>query len=364
MVEGEDRGLRNPTVDVSTARANEATPVLHVVCDWDVGLFNLFLGVIAHVHWALGEGRIPVIYYACNNCYLTPNGYRGRSTVWEYYFEPVVPEYPAARIPAGVRQWIADHPFSGRMQPGTGHVVDGTFVTNDGAWHIQVDGEGLRAPSANQTPSPKVRQVASEIVRDYIRPRDYIREKVAEFHDRQMAGRYVIGVHIRGTDANVDATRWIRQSGVRYDRYLTALRRLRQAHPDALILVASDEHASVERIREAFRDTIAYASIRHRDGEVAGRGPAGGILPAYLTKDPELAARNGEEAVIEYLLLCRCNFLIHNFSSIPRAVLLSVPQMPELNVDVDEAFLPLLETQISPRRSLIRSLLNRLSRRK
>jgi hypothetical protein len=53
--------------------------VLHIVCDRDVGLFNLILGVIPHTHWALTEGRIPIIYYGEKNCYWTPNGYRGRN---------------------------------------------------------------------------------------------------------------------------------------------------------------------------------------------------------------------------------------------------------------------------------------------
>jgi hypothetical protein len=60
-------------------------------------------------------------------------------------------------------------------------------------------------------------------------------------------------------------------------------------------------------------------------------------MPAYLTHDPELAARNGEDAVVEYLLLCRCSYLVHNLSSIPRAVLLTMPGMPETNVDYEAA---------------------------
>ena len=37
--------------------------------------------------------------------------------------------------------------------------------------------------------------------------------------------------------------------------------------------------------------------------------------------------------MIEYMLLCRCNYLVHNYSSIPRMVLLTVPDMPDTNVD-------------------------------
>ena len=43
-----------------------------------------------------------------------------------------------------------------------------------------------------------------------------------------------------------------------------------------------------------------------------------------MTAGPAVAARNGEEAVVEYLLLCRCQHLVHNWSGIPRVVLEAV----------------------------------------
>ena len=322
--------VARPDIDASTIPDASKPAVLHIVCDWDVGLFNLVMGVVAHTHWALKEGRIPIIYYSDKNCYWTPNGYRGRNTVWEYYFEPVISEYPASRIPPYVLKWIADNPLERNH---LGHFVDEfAFVSNTGAWHITVDGEGLR-PLPNKPSSLKIREIASAIIRDYIRPRAYIIEKADRFFHESLAGRYMIGVHIRGTDARVDPTRPFRQTRINYDKYIAVLRRLLRKNPDALIFVASDEQAAVDRIRNAFTEVIAYDSIRHQDGEVMGRGPAGGVMPAYLTQNPDRAAKNGEEAVIEYMLLCRSDYLVHNLSSIPRMVLLTVPDMPETNID-------------------------------
>ena len=313
-------------IQASTTPDASKPAVLHIVCDRDVGLFNLVLGVITHTFWALKEGRIPIIYYGQKNCYWTPNGYRGRNTVWEYYFEPVIPEYPVSHIPPNVLKSIADDP---PKRTDLGHFVDEfAFVSNNGAWHITIDGEGLRGPPTNKPSSRKIRELASAIIRDYIRPRDYIIERAYRFFHENLAGRYVIGVHIRGTDAIVDPTRHVKQSRVNYRKYIAVLRRLLRKNPNALIFIASDEQASVDRIRNAFSGVIAYDSIRHDGGEVAGSGPAGGIMPAYLTQDPDRAAQNGEEAVIEYMLLCRCNYLVHNYSSIPRMVLLTVPDCP------------------------------------
>ena len=316
--------------EASTLSDESEKAVLHIVCDRDVGLFNLVMGAVAHIYWALKENRIPIIYYGKKNCYWTPNGYRDRNTVWEYYFEPVISEYPASRIPPYVLKWIADNPLKrGHL----GHFVDNSaFISNNGAWHITVDGEVLRG-HPNKAPSRKIREAASAIIRDYVRPRAYIVDKADRFFDKHLAGRYVIGVHIRGTDANVDPTRPVRQTRVNYDKFIAVLRRLLRKNPDALIFVASDEQASVDRIRNAFNKVIAYDSIRHQNGEVAGRGPAGGIMPGYLTQDPDGAAKNGEEAVIEYMLLSRCDYLVHNNSSIPRTVLSTAPGMPDTNID-------------------------------
>ena len=207
-----------------------------------------------------------------------------------------------------------------------------TFVSNSSKAPIQF--------SANvkdyAEPSDSLRQWTSAIIRDYVRPRDYIAEKADRFYNHHLAGRYVIGVHIRGTDALVDPDRILKENRVSFQKNFAIVERLLRVQPDSLIFVASDAQSSVDRMRERFgKCVIAYDSIRHKSGELAGRGPNRGLMPAYLTRDRDLAARNGEEAVVEYLLLCRCDYLVHNGSGIPRAVLLTVPGMPALEYNSD-----------------------------
>ena len=267
-------------IEASTTPAASKPTVLHIVCDRDVGLFNLVQGVIPHTYYALKEGRIPIVYYSKNNCYWTPDGYRGRDTVWEYYFEPVIPEYPVSRIPPHVLQSIAENPPR-NTEPGY-FVNECAFVSNHGFWGINVDGEALRGPGTHEAPSRRMRELTSSIVRHYIRPRDYILEKVNRFFHEYMSNRYVIGVHIRGTDALGDPDRHVKMSSVNFRRYVSVLRRLLRKNPNALIFVASDEQASVDRIRKTFSGVIAYDSIRHHGGELAGRGPAGGLHARLL----------------------------------------------------------------------------------
>jgi hypothetical protein len=166
-----------------------------------------------------------------------------------------------------------------------------------------------------------------------VQPRSHILHEVDEFFARRMAGRYVIGVHARGTDAtSKQERRSFRQGSLVLARYVREIERLLDRQPRATIFVASDDQASVDHLAEQFGSAvISYDSIRHHGGEPAGRGPTGWIMPAYIAGDRDTAARNGEDAVIEYLLLSRCDHLVHNGSSLARTVLLNSPTLRHTN---------------------------------
>jgi hypothetical protein len=304
---------------------------LHVICERDVGLFSLIQQVIANIPWAIAENRVPVVNFGSNTCYWTPAGYRGSHTVWEYYFEPVVPGHPAASIPPEVRGLISEKPPS----PSEVGYLAGkeAFVSSHFGDHPDLGGVTLLIPYQWDDPGPALRHEAKKIIDRFIRPRAYIQEKVNEFFAAHMAGSYVIGVHARGTDATSEQElRPFRQGSLVLPRYTAEIERLLDAEPQAKILAASDEQASLDYLAEAFgQRVISYDSARHQGGEAAGKGPTGWIMPAYIAGDRQAAARNGEDAVVECLLLSRCNYLVHNGSSLARTVLLHSPWLPHTN---------------------------------
>jgi hypothetical protein len=312
-------------------RVSPRSEKFHIICERDVGLFSLIQQVIANVPWAIKENRIPVVYFGENTCYWTPHGYRGRQTVWEYYFEPLVPGYSTSDIPEPIWKMVhADRPSPYEL----GHLIDGaSFVSSHFGDHPQLSGVTLPIPYQWDDPSDALRRQAKAIVDDFVQPRSYIRRKADEFFTTHMAGRYVIGVHARGTDAtSQQERRSFRQDSLVLARYVREIERLLTREPKAKIFVASDDQASVDHLVDAFgARVISYDSIRHRGGEPAGRGPSGWIMPAYIADDRDTAARNGEDAVIEYLLLSRCDHLVHNGSSLARTVLLNSPTLPHTN---------------------------------
>lgn len=304
---------------------------LHIFVERDVGLFSLIQQVIGNIPWALAESRIPVAHFGNGTAYWTPNGYRGRRTVWEYYFDPLDRSYPASALPESIQRLIpTEQPSPHELGY---HADQHILVSSHFGDHPKLAGASLLIPYKWDDPSETLRRQAKAVIDGFIRPRTYILQKMDGFFERHMAGHYVIGVHARGTDATSKReVRSFRQGSLVLTRYVAEIERLREQHPQAKILVASDERSSLHYLSQAFPGrVIAYDTVRHQSGEAAGLGPTGWIMPAYISGDRDLAAKNGEDAVIEYLLLSRCEYLIHNGSSLARTVLLNAPRMPHTN---------------------------------
>ena len=193
---------------------------LHIITERDVGLFSLIQQVISNIPWAIAEDRIPVVHFSDGTCYWTPNGYQGRDTVWEYYFEPLDPTYPTARIPDHVKRIISVNRPS-PYQVGY-DADDNVFVSCHFGDHPQLRGATLPIPYEWDDPSDRLRKEAKSVLDRFVRPRAYILDKVSDFFARYMAGHYVVGVHARGTDATSE--RELREFRQRLPRAVTILR--------------------------------------------------------------------------------------------------------------------------------------------
>ena len=305
---------------------------LHIICERDAGLFSLIQQVIANIPWANRKGRIPVVFFGGKTCYWTPEGYADRNSVWEYYFEPLVEGVAVADIPPVIIEKISNkHPPSSSP----GYFVQGqTFASSHFGNHQALKGLALNIPYLLKDPNAVLRDRTQRIIEKFVRPRAYIQEKVERFIAEKFGDGPVIGVHVRGTDAISDQEK----SGLRKDSlnllsYMKEIEKLIQRWPSAKVLVATDAQSSLRWLRTYLGEkVISYASILHEEGEAAGKGPTGGLMPAYIAGDRMRAAQNGEEAVIEYLLLTKCNHLIHNGSNLARTALLHSPNLVHTNV--------------------------------
>jgi hypothetical protein len=308
------------------------------MCERDVGLFSLVQQVIGNIPFALYERRVPIAYFGPRCSYWTAQGYRGRDTVWEYYFEPIIPEWPSSTVPKHIRELIEEKP---PLHWDFGYYSeDGAFITNNYGGHRKFKGKSMVVPFEFDDPSDRFRRRAVGIIKKYVRVRAEIREKAESLYSSRMAGRPNIGVHLRGTDALVELRRIKLGHQLDFARYCERIDFFLKAQSDARIFVASDSESCVKRIREIYGDRVTSTdAIRHTGGALAGKGPTGSIMPAHLTVAADIAARSGEEAVIDYLLLSRCSALVHNGSSLARTVMLAVPEMAVANINPRPSYL-------------------------
>lgn len=316
----------------AVAAATSRTPrLLHVCRERDVGLFSLVQQVISNVPWALHEGRVPVVHFGARTSYWTPAGHQGASTVWEYYFEPVIEGFPTSVVPESIHQAI-EHDFPEQTELGR-RVGAEAFVSNHFGDHPALAGVAPAIPYTTGDPSAELRAWTGAIIHSFVRPRAYLRHKANAFFAEHIGGQEVIGVHVRGTDAvSKHERRDYRQGSLDLQRFARAIADLLREQPHARVLVATDAEASLTFLRDVFGDSVvAYDAVRHGEGEPAGQGPTGCIMPAYVAADRDRAAQNGEDAVVEYLLLSRCSHLVHNGASLAVTALLGNPALPHTN---------------------------------
>lgn len=260
------------------------------------------------------------------------------SNVWDYYFEPIIANQPSSKLPESIVDHINSH-FPHFEYPGY-YFNENVFVTNNSGDHRDFRGKTLKIPHKWNDPDQELRDKASKIIEKHVRPRLYIKEKVNSFLETQMKGYQVIGVHMRATDVSDAGEHNIHRRGsYNFQSYVDQIEKQLKQCPKARIFVGTDSQRALDGLKQVFGERVIHTSnIFHNSEALAGMGPSGSVIPGYLAVDSKRAAQNGEEAVIDYLLLSRCRYLIHNGSGLARTALLKNPELPHTNIHSKSAY--------------------------
>jgi hypothetical protein len=319
---------------------------LLITLERDVGLFSLFHQVINTLALAEADNLsyIPIPIFGRGCIYFNPQGYHGKKTVWEYYFEPLVEGFGEELVLQQLGQAPMDtletmrracelervsrefpdqiyrlKPINFKDQDILASVKRATVLQN---W-LWTDEFGPSLP--NRLLPPVSDQTNARLVSKYIRFKPHIRDKIEEFYELYLAGYHIIGVHIRGTDGLGAPARGIE---IIPDRFFQKIDRvlLERGRNKCRIMIASDEEFYVALFRDRYPDLVAaYPCFRASDADPAfGKGPTGQAMPGYLSQNPSQATQNGEDVVVEYGLLSRSDIFLFNGSSVASAVTLSV----------------------------------------
>lgn len=152
------------------------------------------------------------------------------------------------------------------------------------------------------------------LIKKYIKIKEEIQDKADIFYKKNLQNSYVIGIHYRGTDKIIEAPRvsyeavWI--------KILEVIDKLRLGRiKNMKIFVATDEEQFISFIRSKFNDVYSTEATRAADSLA---------VHIFHNQDPY---KNGEEALIDCLLLSRCQVLIRTESHLSTTALM-------LNLDI------------------------------
>lgn len=159
------------------------------------------------------------------------------------------------------------------------------------------------------------REKAGKLIDKYIRVKQDILGEVEDFATRYFRASCMIGVHYRGSD------KWLEANDVSYALAIEAIKHEIAKYDDSKIFVATDESDFLEAMQEAFGDKVLYTASQRRYDH----------LPLhYFTSDGYL---QGKEALIDCLLLSKCQVLIRTNSNLSAVSAFFNPYLKIINLN-------------------------------
>lgn len=231
--------------------ATAALPVLRVPSR-DCGMFSLFFSVVDGLY-QFETGRIDSVVVDFEDHGLYYDSRHGKNW-WEYYCEPIHTNKEDRSLfkDKKARYWGQDSYFP--------------------------------------------RMVAYQIANKYMKPKAHIQAKIDAFCDKNFSNKYVIGLHYRGTDKSSEAPR------VAYEDAATQINAMLEVNlpiEHTKIFIATDEAAFLEYAIENWGDAVCYNDSTRSTGNNAVHTDA--------NRD---AYKVGEDAILDMLILSRCNVLV------------------------------------------------------
>lgn len=143
------------------------------------------------------------------------------------------------------------------------------------------------------------RYQAAQLIKEFIRVKEPIKEKARAFRQKNF-GAFTIGIHYRGTDKSREAPR------VTYEEVTKAIKEFVQKRQltSYKIFIATDEQPFISYMVQQFHDQVVYCNhFRSKNKH-----------PIHYGNNNKY--QSGKEALIDCLLLSRCNVLIRTQSNL------------------------------------------------
>jgi hypothetical protein len=248
-----------------------------VVIAWNAGFFSHVNRVVNHLHHTLGHdgcAAIRVDWRVNENTPLFVYGTEQDGELWQRFFEPL--DFPDAPAEERASYEYADLAMTGLH-----------------AYRMYKRGSHWRAEYG--------RAFAGRV-----HVREELRRRAAELWRDGAGGPRNVGVHYRHPEHSHECPRDMPAM----DAFIARTRAIIEHEPSASVVLATDVREAVDGFRDAFGERLLVQP------DVA-RSPANAMQYAW---DAPRGVRMGQQALIDALLLARCDVLVHTTSNLATAV--------------------------------------------
>ena len=160
------------------------------------------------------------------------------------------------------------------------------------------------------------RERGNELIRKYIFLKPHIQKKIDDFYETNFQENYVIGVHYRGTDKCLEA------GIVPYKNVYERLKPIIKNHNNYKIFVATGDSYFLTYMHAYFPGRIiAIKAIRSDEG-----------IGVHFT-EKNRNYKKGEEAVIDCILLSKCDLLLKTSSNLSNCSIKFNPNIPVIELN-------------------------------
>lgn len=237
----------------------------HIIGYWPAGFCSSFIAVLNHLAWCQDNNKIPVVNWR-NAFFYQENGFNESKNPWEYYFEPIsILKYES-------EEFINNNFYVGRKIYFSGRSID----------------QASRAK-------------AHSLIKNFIKIKPIVQQKIDLFYDSFMKGKKTIGIHLRGTDKKFE------EPQVPVEKIIEVANSF--ADGNTQFFIASDDIRLFDKAKEMLKGNVIYTDAFRLSTDKYY------WMKTYYT--PKIC----EEVLIDVLLLSKCDKLIHTFSSVSTTVL-------------------------------------------
>ncbi len=247
-----------------------------MIIAWNAGFFSHVNRVVNHLHHTLGRGGCAAIRVDWRVNEITPlfvYGSEADGELWERFFEPL-------HFPGAPAEELASHEYADLAMTGL-HAY--RMYKRGSSW----------------------RELYGRAFAAHVHVREELRERTTELW-RDGAGRRNVGVHYRHPEHSHECPRDIPAM----DAFIARTRAIIAGERSASVVLATDVSEAVDRFRDAFGERLLVQP------DVA-RAAAGATQYEW---DAPTGIEMGRQALIDALLLARCDVLVHTTSNLATAV--------------------------------------------